>query len=141
MNTRMIALAVAPLAALALTAGPALAGGSGGKLKAPTAAQKAAIMKAGGFKGPARCYTIHLSASKTTLAGARFNTKAANCTKYAFNGAGLYYGTSSKKTWYLLSAGSALGADKCDALQALAGGAAWEDLTPYVTTLGCQNID
>ena len=141
MSHRWIAAGIAPLAALALTAGTAFAGGAISKPKAPTAAQKAAILKAGGFKGPASCYTVQLSAREQTIAGAKFNTKAKNCTKYAFDGAALYYGTSNKKVWYQLEAGSALGTNQCDALSLLLAGGAWQDMIPYVDTMGCQNYD
>ena len=104
MNRKLIAVGVIPIAALAMTAGQALAGGAISKQKAPTAAQKAAILKAGGFKGPASCYTVQLSARQQTIAGAKFNTKAKNCTKYAFDGAALFYGTSNKKVWFQLEA-------------------------------------
>ena len=141
MKTRMLALGLAPIAALALSAGPALAGGAISKQKAPTAAQKAAILKAGGFKGPASCYTVQLSSRTQTMAGAKFNAKARNCTRYAFDGAGLYYSNASKKTWFRLAAASSTGAAQCDALQVLVGVAAWQDLIPYVSTMGCQNYD
>ena len=134
MNTRMLALGLAPIAALALSAGPALAGGAISK-------QKAAILKAGGFKGSASCYTVQLSSRKQTMAGAKFNAKAKNCTKYAFDGAGLYYSNASKKTWFLLDAASSTDAAQCEALQVLVGVVAWQDLIPYVSTMGCQNYD
>ena len=141
MNRKLIALGVVPVAALAMTAGQALAGGAISKQKAPTAAQKAAIMKAAGFKGPASCYTVQLSARQQTIAGAKFNAKAKNCTKYAFDGAALYYGTSNKKVWYELEAGSGLGTNECEALSLLLGGPAWQDMIPYVDVMGCQNYD
>ncbi len=141
MNRKLIAVGVIPIAALAMTAGQALAGGATSKQKAPTAAQKAAILKAGGFKGPASCYTVQLSARQQTIAGAKFNTKAKNCTKYAFDGAALFYGTSNKKVWFQLEAGSALGTNQCDALSLLLAGGAWQDMIPYVDTMGCQNYD
>ncbi len=141
MHTRLIAVGAASLAALTLTAGSAFAGGAISKQKAPTAAQKKAILKAGGFKGPASCYTVQLSARKQTIAGAKFNEKAANCTKYAFDGAGLYYSTSSRKTWYLLDAASGADANECNALQTLVGAAAWQDMIPYIGDMGCQNYD
>lgn len=141
MRKSLIAVGIAPLAALALSAGPALAGGSVSKQKAPTSAQKTAILKAGGFKGPASCYTVQLSARTQTIAGAKFNQKAKNCTKYAFDGAGLYYSTANKKTWFLLDAASGASANECDALQTLVGAAAWQDMIPYISTMGCQNFD
>lgn len=141
MSKRWIALGVAPLAALAISAAPALGGGAVSKQKAPTAAQKTAIMKAAGVKGPARCYTVQLSARKQTIAGFRFNGRASNCTRFAFDGAGLYYGTPNKKAWYQLESGSALGTNDCDAIQALIGNAAWQDMIPYIDRMGCKNYD
>jgi hypothetical protein len=141
MHTRWIALGVAPLAALAISAAPALGGGAISKQKAPTKAQKAAIMKAAKVKGPARCYTAQLSARKQTIAGFKFNTKAKNCTRYGFDGAALYFGSPNKKAWYLLEAGSALDPENCDAVQALIGNAAWQDMIPYISVMGCQNFD
>jgi hypothetical protein len=141
MRKSLIALGIAPLAALAISAGPALAGGAISKQKSPTSAQKTAILKAGGFKGPASCYSVQLSARKQTIAGAKFNEKARNCTKYAFDGAGLYYSTASKKTWFLLDAASGASANECDALQTLVGVVAWQDMIPYISSMGCQNFD
>ncbi len=141
MSYRLLAVGLVPLAALAMTAGSALAGGAISKPKAPTAGQKTAILKAGGFKGPAKCYLVALSSRSQWVAGATFNTKASGCTKYAFDGSGLYYGTSSKKNWYLLEAGSSDDANQCDALQNLVGVPAWQDLAGYVAGLGCWNVD
>ena len=141
MSKRWIALGMAPLAALAISAAPALGGGSVSKQKAPTAAQKTAIMKAAKVKGPARCYTVQLSARKQTIAGFKFNTKAKNCTRYGFDGAGLYFGSPNKKAWYLLEAGSALEPENCDAVQALIGNAAWQDMIRYIDRMGCKNYD
>lgn len=141
MNRKLIALAVIPAAALAMTAGQALAGGAISKQKAPTTAQKTAIMKAAGFKGPASCYTVQLSARTQTIAGAKFNEKAKNCTKYAFDGAALYYSTFNKKVWYQLEAGSGLDTNECNALSVLVGPAAWQDMIPYIGDMGCQNFD
>lgn len=141
MTHRLLAVGLVPLAALAMTAGTALAGGSTSKPKAPTAAQKTAILKAGGFKGPAKCYSVALSSRKQTVAGAMFNSKASGCTKYAFDGSGLYYANSGKTTWYLLDAASSETANKCDALKTLVGVPAWQDLAGYVSGLGCTNVD
>ena len=141
MTSRWIATGIAAIAALAMTAAPALSGGSVSKQKSPTAAQKRAIMKAAKVKGPARCYTVQLSARKQTVAGAKFNRRASNCPKYAFDGAAIYYAPPSKKVWYLLQAGSALDDNECDAVQALIGGAAWQDMIPYIEPMGCQNFD
>jgi len=141
MTSRWIATGIAAVAALAMTAAPALSGGSVSKQKSPTAAQKRAIMKAAKVKGPARCYTVQLSARKQTVAGAKFNRRASNCRKYAFDGAAIYYAPPSKKVWYLLQAGSALDDNECDAVQALIGGAAWQDMIPYIEPMGCQNFD
>jgi hypothetical protein len=141
MTSRWIATGIAAIAALAMTAAPALSGGSVSKQKSPTAAQKRAIMKAAKVKGPARCYTVQLSARKQTVAGAKFNRRASNCRKYAFDGAAVYYAPPSKKVWYLLQAGSALDDNECDAVQALIGGAAWQDMIPYIEPMGCQNFD
>jgi len=141
MTSRWIAIGIAAIAGLAMTAAPALSGGSVSKQKSPTAAQKRAIMKAATFKGPARCYTVQLSARKQTVAGAKFNRRASNCLKYAFDGAAIYYAPPSKKVWYLLQAGSALDDNECDAVQALIGGAAWQDMIPYIEPMGCQNFD
>jgi len=141
MTSRWIATGIAAVAALAMTAAPALSGGSVSKQKSPTAAQKRAIMKAAKVKGPARCYTVQLSARKQTVAGAKFNRRASNCRKYAFDGAAIYYAPPSKKVWYLLQAGSALDGNECDAVQALIGGAAWQDMIPYIEPMGCQNLD
>jgi hypothetical protein len=141
MTSRWIATGIAAIAALAMTAAPALSGGSVSKQKSPTAAQKRAIMKAAKVKGPARCYTVQLSARKQTVAGAKFNRRASNCRKYAFDGAAIYYAPPSKKVWYLLQAGSALDDNECDAVQALIGGAAWQDMIPYIEPMGCQNFD
>jgi hypothetical protein len=141
MSKRWIALGVAPLAALAISAAPALGGGAISQQKAPTAAQKTAILKAGKFKGPAKCYTVQLSARKQTIAGVRFNQKASGCNKYAFDGAGLYYGTFDRKTWFLLDAASGASTAECDALATLVGVAAWQDMIPYTTVMGCQNFD
>jgi len=141
MTSRWIATGIAAIASLAMTAAPALSGGSVSKQKSPTAAQKRAIMKAAKVKGPARCYTVQLSARKQTVAGAKFNRRASNCRKYAFDGAAVYYAPPSKKVWYLLQAGSALDDNECDAVQALIGGAAWQDMIPYIEPMGCQNFD
>jgi len=141
MTSRWIATGIAAVAALAMTAAPALSGGSVSKQKSPTAAQKRAIMKAAKVKAPARCYTVQLSARKQTVAGAKFNRRASNCRKYAFDGAAIYYAPPSKKVWYLLQAGSALDGNECDAVQALIGGAAWQDMIPYIEPMGCQNFD
>lgn len=141
MNRKLIAVGVVPVAALAMTAGQALAGGAISKQKAPTAAQKTAIMKAAGFKGPASCYRVQLSARVQTIAGAKFNEKAANCNKYAFDGAALYYSTPNRMRWFQLTAGSSLSTDECRALDQLVGTAAWQDMIPYVSTMGCQNFD
>ena len=141
MTSRWIATGIAAIAALAMTAAPALSGGSVSKQKSPTAAQKRAIMKAAKVKGPARCYTVQLSARKQTVAGAKFNRRASNCRKYAFDGAAIYYAPPSKKVWYLLQAGSALDGNECDAVQALIGGAASQDMIPYIEPMGCQNFD
>lgn len=141
MNRKLIALGTIPLAALAMTAGQALAGGATSKQKAPTTAQKTAIMKAGGFKGPASCYQVKLSARVQTIAGAKFNAKAKNCNAHAFDGAALYYSTPNKKVWYQLEAGSGLGTNECLALQTLVGPVAWQDMIPYISTMGCQNYD
>lgn len=141
MTSRWIAIGIAAVAALAMTAAPALSGGSVSKQKSPTAAQKRAIMKTAKVKGPARCYTVQLSARKQTVAGAKFNRRASNCRKYAFDGAAIYYAPPSKKVWYLLQAGSALDDNECDAVQALIGGAAWQDMIPYIEPMGCQNFD
>ena len=141
MTTRWIATGIAALAALAVTAAPALSGGAISKQKSPTAAQKRAIMKAAKFKGPARCYTVQLSARKQTIAGAKFNRRASNCLKYAFDGAAIYYAPPSKKVWYLLQSGSSLDDNECDAVEVLIGGAAWQDMIPYIEPMGCQNFD
>ncbi len=141
MSKRWIALGVAPLAALAISAAPALGGGAISKQKAPTAAQKTAILKAGKFKGPARCYVVQLSARKQTVAGVRFNRRASGCTRYAFDGAGLYYGTARRTTWFLLDAASAASPAECEALDILMGGAAWQDMIPFTSRMGCQNFD
>lgn len=141
MTTRWIATGIAAIAALAVTAAPALSGGAISKQKSPAAAQKRAIMKAAKFKGPARCYTVQLSARTQTIAGAKFNRRASNCRKYAFDGAGIYYAPRSKKVWYLLQSGSALDGNECDAVQVLIGGAAWQDMIPYVQPMGCRNFD
>jgi hypothetical protein len=141
MTRRWIAIGVAAIAALAVTAAPALSGGAISKQKSPTAAQKRAIMKAAKFKGPARCYTVQLSARTQTIAGAKFNRRASNCRKYAFDGAAIYYAPRSKKVWYLLQSGSALDGNECDAVQVLIGGAAWQDMIPYIETMGCRNFD
>ena len=100
-----------------------------------------AILKAGGFKGPAKCYSVALSSRKQTVAGAMFNAKASGCTKYAFDGAGLYYGTPNKKAWFLLDAASAASANECNALQALVGASPWQDMIPFISTMGCKNFD
>ena len=141
MSKRWIALGVAPLAALAISAAPALGGGATSKQKAPTAAQKTAIMKAAKVKGPARCYTVQLSARTQTIAGFKFNTRAKNCARFAFDGAALYYGTPDKKAWYQLEAGSALDPNECTAIQTLIGSAAWQDMIPYIGDMGCTNFD
>ena len=141
MSHRWIAAGLVPLAALAITAGTAVAGGSTSKPKAPTAAQKTAILKAGGFKGPAKCYSVALSSSKQTVAGAKFNTKASGCTKYAYDGAALYYSNSAKTTWFQLEAGSSETPAACDAMKTLVGNAPWQDLIPYVSGMGCSNFD
>ena len=141
MTTRWIATGIAASAALAVTAAPALSGGAISKQKSPTAAQKRAIMKAAKFRGPARCYTVQLSARTQTIAGAKFNRRASNCRKYAFDGAGIYYAPRSKKVWYLLQSGSALDDNECDAVQLLIGGAAWQDMIPNTQTVGCRNFD
>lgn len=141
MTTRWIATGIAAIAALAVTAAPALSGGAISKQKSPAAAQKRAIMKAAKFRGPARCYTVQLSARTQTIAGAKFNRRASNCRKYAFDGAGIYYAPRSKKVWYLLQSGSALDGNECDAVQVLIGGAAWQDMIPYVQPMGCRNFD
>ncbi|MBM3664740.1 MAG: hypothetical protein FJW92_02960 [Actinobacteria bacterium] len=98
-------------------------------------------MKAAGFKGPASCYRVQLSARVQTIAGAKFNDKAKNCTQYAFDGAALYYSTPNKKAWYQLEAGSGLDTNECLALQTLLEPAAWQDMIPYISTMGCQNYD
>lgn len=141
MSHRWIAAGIAPLAALALTAGTAFAGGAISKPKAPTAAQKSAILKAGGFKGPSKCYAVSLSSRKQTVAGVRFNAKASGCNKVAFDGAGLYYSNYAKTSWYQLDSGSGETADHCDALKTLVGVAAWQDLIPFVSDMGCTNFD
>ncbi len=127
--------------ALAVTAAPAPSGGAISKQKSPTAAQKRAIMKAAKFRGPARCYTVQLSARTQTIAGAKFNRRASNCLQYAFDGVAIYYAPRSKKVWYLLQSGSALDDNECDAVQVLIGGAAWQDLIPYIQPTGCRNFD
>lgn len=87
MRTSLIALGIAPLAALAVSAGPALAGGAVGATTSPTPAQTTAILKAGGVTGPASCYTVLLSARRQTIAGAKFNQRIKRCATYAFDGA------------------------------------------------------
>jgi len=141
MTTRWIATGIAAIGALAVTAALALSGGAISKQKSPTAAQKRAIMKAAKFRGPARCYTVQLSARTQTIAGARFNRRASNCRKYTFDRAGIYYAPRSKKVWYPLQSGSALDDNECDAVQLLIGGAAWQDMIPYTQTMGYRNFD
>lgn len=141
MSKRWFALGLAPLAALAISAGPALAGGAISKPKAPTAAQKSAIMKAAKVKGPAKCYSVSLSSRKPTVAGFMFNSRASGCSQYGFDGGSIYYGNTGGKVWYLLDSGSALGASNCDADKLLVGVAAWQDLIPFVNAMGCQNFD
>jgi hypothetical protein len=141
MSHRLIAAGLVPLAALAMTAGTALAGGSTSKPKAPTATQKSAILKSAGFKGPAKCYSVALSSRKQTVAGVMFNGKASGCTKYGFDGSSLYYGNSAKTAWYLLDAASSETANHCDALKILVGTPAWQDLAGYASGLGCTNVD
>ena len=141
MSKRWSALGLAPLAALAISAGPAMAGGAISKPKAPTKAQKAAILKAAKVKGPAKCYSVSLSSSNTWVAGFKFNSKASGCAKYGFDGGALYYGNDAKTTWYLLESGSAEDTSMCEALRNLVGSPAWQDLIPYVDAMGCQNYD
>lgn len=141
MTRKLIALGAIPAAALAMTAGHALAGGAISKQKAPSAAQKKAIMKAAGFTGPASCYAIQLAARRPTIAGVKFNERAKDCTKYAFDGAGLYFSTPNGKVWFDLESGSSLSPSNCSALKALVGVPAWQDMIPYVSTMGCTNFD
>lgn len=141
MTRKLIALGVIPAAALAITAGQALSGGAISKQKAPTAAQKKAIMKAADLKGPASCYAIQLSARKRTIAGVKFNERAKKCTKYAFDGAGLYFSTPNRKVWFDLESGSSVSTSNCSALKTLVGNAAWQDMIPYISTMGCTNFD
>ena len=141
MTRKLIALAVIPAAAITMTAGQALSGGALSKQKSATTAQKKAIMKAAGLKGPRSCFAVQLSARKTTIAGVKFNERAKRCKRYAFNGASLYYATPNKKAWFKLDSGSSLTASNCSALKTLVGKAAWQDMIPYISTMGCKNFD
>ncbi len=141
MHTRALVAVAASLTALSIASGTALAGGATQNTVVPTASQKSAIMKAAGYNGPAKCYSIALSASKRTLAGAQFNNKASGCTKYAFDGSALYYGNPGKTKWYQLQEGSSVDPTACSALKALVGVRAWQDLSGYAAGLGCQNVD
>lgn len=142
MNKRWIAAGILPLAALAISAGPALGGGAISKQKAPTTAQKKAILKAAKMTGPANCYTVQLAARQQTVAGLKFNAKAgSSCNKYAFDGAAVYYGNEAKTQWFLFESGSSETAAACDAMKLLMGAVAWQDMIPYIGDMGCYNFD
>jgi hypothetical protein len=129
------------LVALAVSATAAFAVGSLPQAIKPTSKQKTAIIKAwaqGAKPGPSKCYTVAISKQSQYLAGLEFNSRASGCTKSAFDGASILWGRST--TWNMLTAGSAIGASNCKALQRLMGVNAYEDLSTFVGHLGCVSM-
>ena len=137
---RILTLFSLCLAAMAVSATAAFADGS--QTITPTNKQKTAIIKAwakSAKPGPNKCYTVAISKKSQDLAGLAFNSKASGCTASAFDGTAILWGRSTK--WNLLTAGSAMGTSNCTALKSLMGVNAWQDLTGYVSGLGCDNVD
>ena len=139
-------LTVILIGVLALAFGATAALGDSPQTIAPTAKQKTAIIKAwaqGGKTGPAKCYNVRISKPQKYQAlwsGLTFNSKAAGCDAYAFDGSAILYGTGNH--FYLLTAGSGLDANQCKATSLGMGPTAWGNLGDSgVAALGCENID
>lgn len=134
---RRFALVVVVLAVFAVPVLSAAAAGGGGTA-APTARQKAGIIRGWAFPGrtktPARCFRTAISRSNSVLAGLDFNERASGCSRYAFDGTAILWGRGS--SWNSLIAGSFIGGD-CVSLRRLMGASAWRDLGRYVNGLGC----
>ena len=141
---RRIPLILAALIALAL--GAATASADAPQTIAPTAKQKAAILKAwaqGGATGPTKCYAVRIAKPEKYMplwAGVWFNEKASGCTKYGFDGSAILYGTGNH--FYLLTEASSMDPNECKATALVMGPQAWANLVDSgVAALGCQNID
>ena len=113
---------------------------------APTAKQKAAILKAwaqGSPLGPSKCYAVRIAKPeryKALWAGLRFNQKESGCMKSAFDGAAILYGTGTH--FYVLTEASSMDANECRATALVMGPQAWANLVDAgVAALGCENID
>ena len=74
----------------------------------PTAAQRAAILKAWGSRSKAQsaCMIVKLAASNRDYAGIRFNMKSRPCARFAFDGVNVIKRTSGNR-WKLVFEGSA----------------------------------
>jgi rare lipoprotein A (peptidoglycan hydrolase) len=138
-------LTVILVGVLALAFGATAALADSPQTIAPTAKQKTAIIKAwaqGGKTGPAKCYNVRIAKPQKYQAlwsGLSFNSKAAGCDAYAFDGSGILYGTGNH--FYLLTAGSSMDPSQCTATS-LVMGVAWANLVDSgVAALGCENID
>ena len=134
------------VALIALGLGTATASADAPQTVAPTAKQKAAILKAwaqGGETGPAKCYAVRIAKPEKYMplwAGLMFADKASGCTKYAFDGSAILYGTGTH--FYLLTEASSMDPKQCEATSLVMGPQAWGNLVDAgVGALGCENID
>ena len=132
------------VALIALGLGTATASADAPQTVAPTAKQKAAILKAwnNGKAVPAnkqQCLSVALSKSNKVWAALKFNDKATGCMAMAFDGTAILWGSGA--SWNIFMEGSSVDPATCTAMQGALGADAWVDLVDYAGGMGCQNID
>ena len=139
-------LTILMIAVMALGLGATAAFADSSQTIAPTSKQKTAIIKAwsqGGKHGPSKCYNVRIAkpqANQALWAGLTFNSKAAGCNAYGFDGSAILYGTGNH--FYLFTEASSMDNAACTATSLVMGPQAWANLVDSgVAALGCQNID